>query len=89
MKKLVLVAAAAGLMSVAACTKTPEQEAVLNNAEVVADNLEMTADNLEAVSNTTLDPTAKDGAEAAAENLEATASNVRDAADAKADNMTH
>lgn len=87
MKKLVLVAAAAGLLSVAACTKTPEQEAVLNNAEVVADNLEATADNLEAISNTTLDPTAKDSAEAGAENLNAAASNVRDAADAKADNL--
>lgn len=87
MKKIVLVAAAAGLMSLAACNKTAEQEAVLNNAEVVADNLETAADNLEAVSNTTLDPTAKDGAEATAENLETAADNVRDTADAKADNM--
>ena len=87
MKKVLIVAAAAGLMSLAACNKTAEQEAVLNNAEVVADNLETAADNLEAVSNTTLDPTAKDGAEATAENLETAADNVRDAADAKADNM--
>ena len=66
MKKIVLVAA--GLLSLAACNKTPAQEAVINNGDLAADNLEMTADNIEATSNTTLDPTAKDGAEAAAEN---------------------
>ena len=76
MKKLVLVAAAAGLMSVAACTKTPEQEAVLNNAEVVADNLEMTADNIEATADNTA-AVVTDAAENKADALDAAAANVR------------
>ena len=78
MKKILLVAAAAGLMSVAACSKT--ETPVENNAELVADNLEMLADNVADTSNTTANPFAEDNAEAVAENIDAAADNVRDAA---------
>ena len=53
MKKIAFVLAAAGLMSVAACTKSPEAAAVENNADMLADNMEMQADNLEAVADNT------------------------------------
>lgn len=43
MKKIALVAVAAGLMSVAACNRTPTEQA----ADNVSDNMEMQADNLE------------------------------------------
>jgi len=41
MKKIAFVLAAAGLMSVAACSKSPEAAAVENNADMMADNMEM------------------------------------------------
>ena len=44
MKKIMLVAAAVGLLSVAACKNTPTD----NAADAASDNLEMMADNLEA-----------------------------------------
>lgn len=43
MKKIVLLAAATGLLSLAACNSSPREQAAENveaNAEVVADNLE-------------------------------------------------
>jgi hypothetical protein len=43
MKKIALIAVAAGLMSVAACNRTPTEQA----ADNVSDNLEAQADNLE------------------------------------------
>lgn len=46
MKKIALVAVAAGLMSVAACNRTPTEQA----ADNVADNMEMQADNLQDMS---------------------------------------
>ena len=49
MKKIAFVLAAAGLMSVAACSKSPEAAAVENNADMLADNMEMQADNLDAM----------------------------------------
>lgn len=49
MKKIALVLAAAGLMSVAACNRSP-QEATADN---VSDNLEVQADNLEAQADVT------------------------------------
>ena len=46
MKKIAFVLAAAGLMSVAACNRTPTEAA----ADNVSDNMEVQADNLEALS---------------------------------------
>ncbi len=45
MKKIAFVVAAAGLMSVAACNRTPTE----NAADAVSDNMEMQADNLGAM----------------------------------------
>lgn len=78
MKKFAFVLAAAGLMSVAACSK-PETPAE-NNADVVADNLQSAADNLDAVADNTSNAVAAGALANAADNLNATADNVRDAA---------
>ena len=45
MKKIAFVLAAAGLVSVAACNRTPTEQA----ADNLSDNLEVQADNLEAM----------------------------------------
>ena len=45
MKKIAFVLAAAGLVSVAACNRTPTEQA----ADNLSDNLEVQADNLEAL----------------------------------------
>jgi hypothetical protein len=87
MKKIAFVLAAAGLMSVAACNKSPEAAAVENNADMLADNMEMSADNMEAAADNTSNAAAAATLENAADNMNAAADNVRDAADAKADNM--
>jgi hypothetical protein len=80
MKKILLVAAAAGLMSVAACSKSPEAASVENNTD-------MMADNMDAMSNTTANPFSEDNAEAVAENINSAADNVRDAGEDAAKNM--
>ncbi len=70
MKKIALVAIAAGLMSVAACNKTPTEAAGDN----VSDNMEAQADNLEGMADNAT------GADAAA--LTNASENVEDQADA-------
>lgn len=70
MKKIALVAIAAGLMSVAACNKTPTEAA----ADNVSDNMEAQADNLEGMADNAT------GADAAA--LTNASENVEDQADA-------
>jgi hypothetical protein len=71
MKKIALVLAAAGLVSVAACNRTPTEAA----ADNLSDNLEMQADNLEAAADNT-----SNAAEAAA--LTNASENVENQADA-------
>ena len=54
MKKILLIGAAAGLASLAACNSSPREQAAENieaNAEAVADNLEAAANGNEAVEN--------------------------------------
>ena len=87
MKKFAFVLAAAGLMSVAACHKSPEQEAVINNGDVIADSLENQADNMSSVADNTSNATAAAMMSNAADNLNDAASNVRDDAKAVAKNM--
>jgi hypothetical protein len=70
MKKIALVAVAAGLMSVAACNKTPTEAA----ADNVSDNMEAQADNLEGMADNAT------GADAAA--LTNASENMEDQADA-------
>ena len=48
MKKLLIIAAATGLVSLAACNNTPKEQAADNieaNTEMMADNMEDMADN--------------------------------------------
>jgi hypothetical protein len=85
MKASVLLVGIAGLL-LAACGRTPEQRAIVANAELLADTLDAGADNVEDQADATCDPAARNGLEAAAENLHDDADNVRDAADAAADN---
>ena len=87
MKKILLVAAATGLMSVAACHKSPEAAAVENNADMLADNLESQADNMDAMADNASNGVAAAAMENASDNLDAAASNVRDAGEEKADNL--
>jgi hypothetical protein len=62
MKKIVLFAAATGLLSLAACNTSPREQAADNveaNSEAVADNLEDAADNTSnAAAEATLENTA-------------------------------
>lgn len=69
-KKIAFVLAAASLMSVAACNRTPQEQA----ADNLSDNLEMRADNLEAMADN-----ASTNAEAAA--LTNASENAEDQAD--------
>ncbi|EZP48920.1 MULTISPECIES: hypothetical protein [Sphingomonas] len=87
MKKIAFVLAAAGLMSVAACHKSPEAAAVENNGDMLADNMEAQADNIDALADNTSNAAAAAALENVADNTNAAADNVRDAAEAKADNM--
>ncbi|MGN6375808.1 MAG: hypothetical protein ACTHMG_09665 [Sphingomonas sp.] len=87
MKKIAFIVAAAGLMTLAACNKSPEASAVENNADAVASNMETQADNLDAMADNTSNGAAADQLENAADNMNAAADNVRDNADAVADNM--
>lgn len=67
MKKIAFVFAAAGLMSLGACNRTPKEAA----ADNVSDNMEMKADNLQAMSDNAATPSeaaALDNASEATEN---------------------
>ncbi|MBA4762249.1 hypothetical protein [Sphingomonas sp.] len=72
MKKILIVAAATGLMSLAACN-TP---AANNTAENVAAGMEAEADNMEMVADNATNEVVEDAAENAADNMEAAADNV-------------
>ena len=73
MKKVLIVAAATGLMSLAACGGTP---AANNTAENVAEALENTADVLEAEADNVTNGVAEAALENAADTLDNAAANV-------------
>lgn len=75
MKKIVFVAAAAGLMSLAACSQETPTE---NAGDAMAANLEMQADNMEAMADSTSNETAAAMMENQADNLEEMADNADD-----------
>ena len=87
MKKTVIILATAGLMSLAACNKSPEQASIMNNADVVADNLSAQADNLSAQADD-LTNNAAAAVDSASDNLDNAADTIRAEAKAKADNAT-
>lgn len=80
MKKIALVLAAAGLVSVAACNRTPTEQA----ADNLSDNLEIQADNLEAMSEAAPTENAEDALENASENVE----NQADAVETNVENTS-
>lgn len=81
MKKIVLVAAAAGLLSLTACgSNTPAE----NAADAQADNLEATADNLEDLADNATTEASEDALENQADNFHAAADNVEDTGDVNA-----
>ncbi|MDR6851168.1 outer membrane murein-binding lipoprotein Lpp [Sphingomonas sp. BE123] len=73
MKKILIVAAATGLMSLAACNSEP---AANNTAENVAADLEASADNMEMMADNATNEVAEDALENAADNMEDAAANV-------------
>ena len=75
MKKIVFVAAAAGLMSLAACGQGTPTE---NAGDMMAENLEMQADNMEAMADATSNEAAAAMLENGADNLEEAADNADD-----------
>ncbi|MBB5718662.1 hypothetical protein FHR23_001585 [Stakelama sediminis] len=76
MKKIVFVAAAAGLMSLAACNS--HTDTTNNTAAMMADNLEATADNLDAMADNTSNMSDQMMLENQADNAEMAADNIED-----------
>jgi hypothetical protein len=83
MKKFAVILAAASLVSVAACNRTPTEQA----ADNLSDNLEVQADNLEAASENAAD--AGDANPAAAlENASEATENRADAVETNVENTS-
>lgn len=80
MKKIAFVLAAAGLMSVAACSRTPQESA----ADNLSDNMELQADNLEALA----DNAATENEAAALENASENVENQADAVETNVENTS-
>ena len=88
MKKIALVlAAAAGLVAVAACHQNPQAAAIENNADMVADNIDNMASNYSSMADNTSNAMSANMLDSAASNMHDTADNVRSAADQVTDNM--
>ena len=77
----------AAALLLAGCSRSPEAAAVSTNADMVADRLEAEAKNMDALAETTTNQAAAEALQNASSGLDAAADNVRDAADAKVDNM--
>lgn len=73
MKKVLIVAAATGLMSLAACETAPVTN---NTAENVAEALEESADNMEMMADNATNEVAEDALETEADNLQDRADEV-------------
>lgn len=87
MKKFVLVAAAAGLVSLAACNTSPAAEAITNNADIIADDIDNNSALLEEAADNTSNTVASELLENQADNLNDQADNVRDEGEKLADNV--
>jgi hypothetical protein len=72
MKKIAVILAAAGLVSVAACNRTPTEAA----ADNVSDNMEVQADNLQDMADNTADANQAAALTNASENMEDQADRV-------------
>ena len=74
MKKVLIAAAAASMLSLAACNPTPANETAANMADMIDEQ----ADNFEAMADNTTNDTEEAMLENAADNAEETADNIRD-----------
>lgn len=79
--------AGAALVALAGCGRTPEQQAIVANAELLATNLDAGAESVEDQAAATDNAAAREGLEAAADNLHDDADAVRDAAKDAAENL--
>lgn len=87
MKKIILAAtAAASLVAMSACSRSPEGAAIENAGDAMADNMELKADSMDAMADNTSNAMASDMMENSADAMDAGAANVREAADDAADN---
>jgi hypothetical protein len=84
MKKFALVLAAAGLMSVAACNKTPQAEAVDNAGDNAAAALDNQGDALSAAADNASNSAVEASLDNAADNAHSAADNVSSMASDKA-----
>ena len=80
-----VIAAAAGLLALAACHKSPQAEAVENAGENASGQIENNADTLQGAADNATNDAAAATLENQAGNLHAAADNVSDAANAKAE----
>ncbi|MDQ2892785.1 MAG: hypothetical protein M3R64_06810 [Pseudomonadota bacterium] len=81
------LAAAMGLIPLAACQKSADVLSVENKADLLASDLEARADNMDAMADAMANESAASAMRNAAESVEASADNVRDQAHAKVANM--
>ncbi len=79
MKKIVLIAAAAGLMTLAACNKPADTAMTNNEADMVA-TMDNTADNLSDMAAATSNDAASNALDNAADSVKAASDNVTAAA---------
>lgn len=87
MKASALLIGMVGSAVLVACARSPEQQAIVANAEMLADNLDAGADTVEDQAAATDNAVTRNGLEAAAENLHDEADTVRDAAEVAAENL--
>lgn len=80
-----VIAAAAGLLALAACHKSPDAEAVENAGDNASSQMDNQADALSSAADNTADAAAASSMENQADKLHDAADNVAAAADAKAD----
>lgn len=85
MKKLSIAIVAAGLLTLAACNKSPEAQAVENAGDNASATVDNAADMLEAAADNSSNAATEASLENAADNAHAAAGNISDAADAQAD----
>lgn len=89
MKKVALVLAAAGLIGVAACNKSPQADAVENAGDNAAASLDNQGDMLSAAADNATNTETSAALDNIADNAHAEADNVKDMADNKADAVSN
>ena len=81
------LAAAMGLLPLAACHRSPDQMSVENKADMLTRDLKAQADNMDAMAARMANDSAAEAMRNAADAVDSAADNVQQSADAKIDNM--